>query len=453
MKTIFISLLSGVEAKGVLRSNIVSRLLEDHTVRVVLLLKSKERVDFYQQEYHHPNLIYEVIESYPFSWFNRFFEYAKHYLVRTRTLNLYKRLRYEDSHNTLLFLVSHLVSIVFANKFFRSISRFLDLHMAQDTIFDSFFRKYHPDVVFLANLFDEVEISILRKARHEKVPTIGFINSWDKVTSKGFVRLLPDLLIVTNMLVQKDAIQHVDMPAEKIIISGVPNYDPYIDHKALLSREQFFNTIKISPKKKLIVFGPIGKSISNSDWDAIDMVQEIINTHFSNEAALLVRFQPNDFGGDEEEFAKRPDLHFDIPGVRFSTTRGMDWDMTTRELDHLRNTLFHMSLLVSYASSLSIDAACFDKPIINIGFEVKENEPALKQPTRRFATEHYTHALNTGAITLVKSRDKLITTIREYLKHPEKDHEARTRLVQEQCYLLDGKAGKRIVEAIRQVSK
>jgi hypothetical protein len=187
----------------------------------------------------------------------------------------------------------------------------------------------------------------------------------------------------------------------------------------------------------------MGKTLSDSDWDMIDLLHTLIRAHVPN-AELLVRFQPNDFVGDEAEFARRSWLRAEVPGIRFGSDRGVDWDMTRGELMHLKNTLYHASLIVCYASSLVIDAAVFDKPIINIGFEVRTGDPAEKQPTRRYLTMHYTRALATGGISMARSREDLLAQIQRYFADSSLDAVGRARLVREQCVLMDGKTGVRM---------
>ncbi len=447
MKTIFISILSGVEAKAILRTDILASLLARTDIRVVLFLKNKERVAFYEKEFAHPRLLYEVVTEYTFSVWNSVFEFLKHFLVRTNTLALYRRILFIDRKNIFAFAGSSFLSFILARPVCQRAARFLDARFARDTIFSATFARHQPSLVFLANLFDPVEISMLREAKRRGVRSVGFINSWDKIASKGFLRLLPDVVIAPNEMVKKEAIHYDTVPAEIIFVSGVPQYDAYWNTDGLLSRDEFFRKIGIDPKKKLIVFGPMGKTLSNSDWDMIDTMHAVLRAHIP-EAELLVRFQPNDFAGDESEFKKRPWLHVEVPGIRFGTGRGMDWDMTAAELLHLKNTLFHCSLVISYASSISIDAAIFEKPVINIGFEIRQGDPAQKQPTRRYGTVHYKKALATGGIRLVKNEGDLIMWIKKYLTHPELDAEGRAHLVQEQCVFTDGNAGQRIANVL-----
>lgn len=449
MKTIFISILSGVEAKAILRTDILASLLTHDHIQIVLFVRNDARAAFYEKEFSHPRVQYEIVGEYAFSRWNIFFEFLKNFLVRTKTLSLYRRILFIDRKNPLMFFVGNLLSFVLARPFFQHAARFLDARFARDMIFSVVYDRYQPSLVFLANLFDPVETSMLREAKKRRIKSVGFINSWDKIASKGFVRLLPDKVIVPNHLVEREAVQYDTIPRKTIFVSGVPQYDAYFNRTGLLSREAFFEDIGIDPCKKLIVFGPMGRTLSNSDWEMIDRLHTLLQAHFP-ETELLVRFQPNDFAGDETEFKKRPWLHADVPGIRFGTGLGMDWDMTGAELLHLKNTLFHCSVVVSYASSISIDAAVFDKPVVNIGFEVRTGDPAQRQPTRRYTTVHYQKALATGGIRLVKSEDALVEWLKKYLTHPELDADGRVRLVQEQCVYTDGKTGARIADFIFQ---
>jgi CDP-glycerol glycerophosphotransferase (TagB/SpsB family) len=237
------------------------------------------------------------------------------------------------------------------------------------------------------------------------------------------------------------------MEKEDIFVGGIPQYDDYFK-KECLSREVFFNRIGVDPRKKLIVYAPMGRAYSNSDWDIIDLLYAMkSNGEFGEDTELLVRFKPNDFI-EEEELKKRPWLIYDYPGKRFSTSRGVDWDMNSRDLEHLKNTLKHMSLLICYASSISVDAAVFNKPVINLNFEVRPKEFILKSPTFYYEMTHYKEALTTGGITLVGSKEELASSVRAYLDNPSLNHEKRSRLVSEQYKFTDGMSGKRIGEFV-----
>mgnify|MGYP001585663139 FL=1 len=369
MKTIFISIFYGVEAKDLLRTDVVKRII-DAGYQVVLFFKSKDRVDFYKKEFNYPNLVYEVVSNFSLSRGDRFYEFFKKYLVRTETLFLHKKIAFLEEKNYFKYILSVFLSFVFGWGWARKMFRFFDEKFVENNAFNEFFEKYDPNLVFFGNLFDPMEIAFLREAKKRRKKTIGFINSWDKITSKGHIRILPQKLIVTNEVVKSEAVRYLDAKDENTFVSGVPSFDHYVD-KPVLLREEFFRKIGADPKKELLVFAPLGRNWADSDWDMIDTLHELIQKKsFKKDLEFLVRFPPNDFV-HEENIKKRPYLRCDVPGVRFQTSLGMDWDMNFSEIEYLRNTLYHCSFLVGYCSTISIDAALWKKPVINIGFVLR----------------------------------------------------------------------------------
>jgi hypothetical protein len=199
--------------------------------------------------------------------------------------------------------------------------------------------------------------------------------------------------------------------------------------------------------KKLIVYAPMGKAYSDSDWDIIDLIKKSLYSGDIRNTQMLVRFQPNDFV-DVSEINKRPWLIYDMPGIRFSKERGVDWDMSFDDIHSLTDTLANADLFICYASSMSIDAAVFDKPVINIDFEVGGKKQMIKSPTHFYKMTHYSKAVKTGGIYYPKNSNDLVTSINRYLDNPEIDKEGRARLVNEQCWKLDGKSGERVANLI-----
>ncbi len=442
MRTIFISILSGIEAKAILHTDILKRLL-GHGNRVVLFLKSNERAELYKREFSHPHLIYEVVSDFELSYGDRFFEFLKNYLVRTETLFLHKKVNFIEKKNHISYAISGALSYALGWGTVRKCARFFDRMFVRNNSFSRFFDAYRPELVFLANLFDPAEVAIVRESRKRSVPVVGFVNSWDKITSKGHVRILPDALIVPNELVKQEALEFLDVREGDVFVSGVPHYDHYVS-SPVLSRDEFFKSINADPRKELILFAPMGSNWSDSDWDMIDHVDALVRRGaFKKSTELLVRFPPNDFA-HKENIAKRPHLRCDVPGTRFQTKVGMDWDMSFSELNHLRNTLHHSALVLGYSSSIGIDAAVFKKPVINIAFTIKPAPRGKKDPIHRYTTTHYKKALASGGIRLVHSPDELVRWVDAYLDNPRLDEEGRARLVREQCYMADGKAGERI---------
>ena len=447
VKTAFITIFQGIEAKNLLRTSVLPELLKADDIRFVFFVRTAARAEFYRREFRDPQIIYEVADIAPHYWLDRILSFLKFHLIRTTTTDLRRRMEYDRTGNWFPYVLGRALNTLIARPGVRRIARWIDFCCVREPRLASFFDTYRPDVVFLAHLFDDAEVALLREARRRRIRTIGFVNSWDKLTARCAMRLLPDELLVYNEIVRREALQHADVPPERITVVGIPQYDRYRSY-APAPREAFLRRIGIDPGKRFILYAPMGEAFSTSDWDIIELLNRWVRDGLLGVGIeLLVRFQPND-AINEGELAKRPWLHYDRPGTRFSRERGVDWDMREDEIRHLADTLAHASLLVCYASSLAVDAAIFDKPVININFEVRPTERLIKSPTQFYAMNHYQNALRTGGIRLVGSKDEFLDWLRRYLVEPALDGEGRARLVREQCGPLDGKAGERIADAV-----
>ncbi len=448
MKTVFLAIFQGVEAKNILRTSVLPELLNDPDIRLVFFARTPERAEYYRKEFSDSRIVYEAADWKPQGRLERFFALLKFQLIRTATTDLRRRMELDLRGNYLKYAFGRALNVLIARPNARRVARWLDRHLVREPGFAPFFERYRPDVVLLAHLFDDPEIALLREAKRRGVPTIGFVNSWDKLTARAAIRILPDELLVYNDIVRAEAIRHADMPAERIHVVGIPQYDLYYGYRPT-PRRDFLRALGIAPEKRLILYAPMGETFSSADWDIIDLLKGWLeHGALGSDIELFIRFQPNDFV-DEVELSRRPWLKYDRPGIRFSRTRGVDWDMSGEELERLADTLAHISLLVCYASSISVDAAIFGKPVINIDFEIKPPAELMRSPTQFYRMEHYQKALASGGIRLVDSPQALAEWIRTYLARPETDRAGRRRLVAEQCGPADGKAGERIAGEVR----
>ncbi len=442
--------------KNLFRTGVIALLLAEPEVRVVALMKSAERVARYQKEFAHPGLSYEVV---PYGGvfrgrLNTFFEWLKFALLRTETTDLHRLTTMRQTGNVVSYWVGKMVNRLIARPSVVRLARALDLLLVRDSAYRPYFDKHAPDLVFLAHLFEEPETHILREAKRRGIKTVALVNSWDKVTTRCVMRLLPEKVIVFNESIKAELISHNGVREADIFVSGIPQYDRYFT-RAPSSREAFFERIGLDPRAKLVVYAPFGQMFSASDWDVIDLLHRLnAEGKFGAGVEILVRFQPND-KLDRAEVEKRPHLRYDYPGIRLSSnrfaysTRSIDWDMDEADLAHLYDTLAHLSLLIAYATSMVVDAAIFEKPVININFDLPSSAQGFSQsPTLYYRKTHYRKALATGGIRLVGSPDELAVWVRRYLADPTLDREKRQRLVGEQCTFTDGRSAQRLAQAI-----
>ena len=452
MKTVFITSFEGMEVKNILRTAILTTLLKERDVRLVIFTRTPERMAYHKREFHDPRILYEIVEKLPVKGMNLFLQRMKFLLLKTETTDLRRRMRYQEDGNFFAYASGLVLNRILARKTMRRILRFFDYHFIKNHQYDGYFAKYHPALVVLGNLFSEPETDFLRAAKKRGVRTVGFINSWDKTTARSVLRGLPDKIIVFNDIVKGEVVAYNDADARDIFVGGMPHFDHYFSG-TVTPRDQFLASMRLPPTCRYIVYAPIGSAWNNSDWEIIDLLYRLNDEgKFGKDIAILVRFPPNDFI-DPRELEQRPRLLYEYPGFRFSTKRGTDWDMGEQEMRHLADTLAHMALLIGYTSSIAVDAAVFDKPVVNIFFEMGVKKSLLMSPIHYYSMTHYKKAFAAGGVRRAESVDALVAWVRRYLDDPALDREGRRRIVREQCAITDGTSGAQIGAFILDILK
>lgn len=440
-KTILIPIFQGVEAKNILRTGIFSGLRKHPDIRIVLLVLDQAKKEYFGAEFYGDNIVYEVVEPFRKSFLERCFSSFKKYLIRTETMDIKRRQLFYQNRPARYFLEWGL-NRVFANRSTRRLVRFLDFMLVRDSGPQYLFDKYDPELVFLAHLFGDEEISFLREAKRRNVLSVGLINSWDKITSRGMVRLLPEKLVVHNELIKNDAIEYLDMFSDDVVVTGIPHFDNFVFSKPN-ARNVFFEAIGADPERRLLLFCPLGKSFSSLDVKYINLLSKIREKGLiPKDLRIIVRFPPND-DVELDGLENKDDLIFERPGRRFGKERGLDWDMNSDDAQRLLDTLFYSSLVVCSPSSISIDAAFFDKPVINICF--KEDDDARGHINDYYKMTHYKKILDTRGVRLVHNQEDLIYWVNNYLERPDIDRVERDTMVKQQCWKTDGRSGERVV--------
>src|SRR5678810_469992 len=67
----------------------------------------------------------------------------------------------------------------------------------------------------------------LRTGGARGIPNIGYVNSWDNLTSKGMVHVLQDVYIVWNEPIAQEAVEIHEIPARTVRITGAPHLDTF----------------------------------------------------------------------------------------------------------------------------------------------------------------------------------------------------------------------------------
>src|SRR5262249_39307161 len=148
-------------------------------------------------------------------------------------------------------------------------------------------------------------------------------------------------------------------------------------------------------------------------------------------------------------FANRPHVTIEKP---FRTTvrasDGLTVDITTESQEHLADTLCHSDVVVQVASTIAIEAAIFDTPVVNVSFDGETPAEWTRSARRYLRFPHFVNITRHGAVRLSETPDELVAGVAAYLHDRTLDAEGRRRVVREQCEFLDGRSSERAAAAV-----
>jgi CDP-glycerol glycerophosphotransferase (TagB/SpsB family) len=164
---------------------------------------------------------------------------------------------------------------------------------------------------------------------------------------------------------------------------------------------------------------------------------------------ILVRLHPRDDRAHYLSFEKTPEIIVEKPFRQ--TVRagdGLAVDVTADSQQHLADTLFHSDVIVNVASTIAVEAAIFDTPVVNVSFDGESESPFVRSARRYYRFTHYANVTRHQAVRVADTPDALVAEVARYLDDRTRDANGRRQVVQEQCQFVDGRAAERVAAAI-----
>jgi hypothetical protein len=119
----------------------------------------------------------------------------------------------------------------------------------------------------------------------------------------------------------------------------------------------------------------------------------------------------------------------------------------------LVNTVRHCALNVNLASTMTLDFAMGDRPVVNVALDIMD-PPRWGYPAKEYyyRFEHYQPVLELGAVRLASTLAELRDHINAYLRDPSLEREERRRLVELEVSCPQQNSARRVVDALRQIA-
>lgn len=278
-------------------------------------------------------------------------------------------------------------------------------------------RKIAPDVIVASptNMRFSIEAEYLRAARSLGIRTLIPVFSWDNLTNKGLLPVIPDTILAWNDVQAAEAKRVHSVPGEQIVVTGSPFFDKWFARaKTLPEREAFFRKVGLDPDRPVLCYlGSTNNVAPNESWLVQDLMAHLKSSDDARlrEMQILVRPHPRNaeiFGPVETE------------DIRIWPKAGALPD-SAESLGDFAASLGYSVAAVGVNTTGMLDAIVADTPVLT----------ALVDEYRgtQESTSHFRQLLDADVLEVVKEPREIVAVVGELLDGIDRRSQLRKEFV------------------------
>src|SRR5205085_10094718 len=117
-------------------------------------------------------------------------------------------------------------------------------------------REWAPDAVLATPIvdFSSSQVEYVKSAGKLRIPSAATVASWDNLTGKGLLRVIPDRVLVWNETQVDEAVDLHGVPSERIVVTGACKFDEWFERRPRGSFAQFAERVGLSPDSPYLLY-------------------------------------------------------------------------------------------------------------------------------------------------------------------------------------------------------
>lgn len=295
-------------------------------------------------------------------------------------------------------------------------------------------------------------------AAHQLGLPIGtLVQSWDNLSSKTAV--LPSWIerfwTWSPYMTQELLDTNPRLGAEQVRTTGSPQFDFHRRDGIMQPRDLFMKSVGLDPTRPYVVLGCGTAKWSPDEPEKVTSLVEALHSRLPD-CQVLVRLHPKDAEARWQPYngalraqgavlqVTSPAVHMDHGG--FVPPQDFYSDQV--------NALGHAALVINMASTLTVDAAILDRPIVSIAYD-SSLDPKFPEGRAWMYnnSSHFRPLVETGGVRVAYSEEDCCDWIERYLDDPSSDRLGRQRIVEMVAGELDGGSGKRLATEVENLAR
>ena len=308
-------------------------------------------------------------------------------------------------------------------------------------------RSHNPDVVLVTPLVDigSDQVEYIKASRQLGIRSALTVHSWDNLTNKGLIRVLPDRVFVWNDAQKREAVTMHGAPADTVIATGAPVYDQWFARQPSTTREAFCRKVGLAPDKPFFLYLCSSQFIAPDEAEFINRWIAAVRSAPDprvREAGIMIRPHP-------ENLQPWPKFSFEtMPGVALWPRGGANPVDATTKNDYY-DSMYHSVAAVGINTSAQIEAGIVGHPVYSVRTQEYEG---TQEGTLHF---HYLLNESGGLLHMASTLDEHVRALAGALDRTEEDDRKLRSFVQAfvRPQGLDVPATPLLVDAIEELGR
>ena len=231
-----------------------------------------------------------------------------------------------------------------------------------------FVRAQSPDVLFVSPLVTlgpvgRSQTECVKAARALGIPVMVGVASWDHLTSKGLVRVVPDAVAVWNEAQVREAVDLHRIPERRVIVSGAQSFDHWFEPAPAGAVERLRAELGIEAGRPVLLYVASSRNMAPGDSEVAFVRRWLtaLRARAGSRAArafVIVRPHPGHVAPWRDAALADATVY---PSGPYS---GMP--LNDAEVEAFRSSLLASDVVVGINTTAMIEAAILERPVLTV---------------------------------------------------------------------------------------
>jgi hypothetical protein len=275
------------------------------------------------------------------------------------------------------------------------------------------------------SLLNSIDYGLIAEARTRDIPILTLAGSWDNFTTKGFFPFKCEKILVWNEKMAQELKDIFEVDQSQIAVVGYPRLLMLNRLSQGLDAKKYLKQLGHEKYSRFILYSASYSELTRFPGDRLPLEYQVmakvsrkLEKVLPVDVCILIRLHPFSNPEGEVIFDDLERSYVFTPGRR---DKYVERVMGLEDESHLAHQISLSECVVSLASTITIDALCLGRSVVNTNFDPYSGIPFIYSNTRIFEYNHFKDISRLVKLPMARSPKEVVDFVMNNInkKSPE----------------------------------